>query len=70
MARKSESYELMVEKLRSIIVKMEEGTLTLEDSMKLYEEGVKITNKLYKLLKESEEKIKILQEESSEDVLK
>ncbi len=67
MAKKSQSYEEMVEKLKLILAKMEEGNVSLEESMKLYEEGIVITNKLYKLLNDSEEKIKTLKKESVED---
>ncbi|WP_426349430.1 exodeoxyribonuclease VII small subunit [Alloiococcus sp. CFN-8] len=68
MAKKSENYEIMLNKLKEIIAKMENGNIALEDSMKLYEEGISLTNKLYKTLKESENKIRILQKEELEDV--
>ena len=68
MAKKSENYEIMLNKLKEIIAKMESGNIALEDSMKLYEEGISLTNKLYKTLKESENKIRILQKEELEDV--
>ena len=68
MAKKSENYEMMLNKLKEIIAKMENGNIALEDSMKLYEEGISLTNKLYKTLKESENKIRILQKEELEDV--
>lgn len=67
MAKKSQSYEEMVEKLKLILAKMEEGNVSLEESMKLYEDGIVITNKLYKLLNDSEEKIKNLKKDSVED---
>ena len=69
MAKKSENYEVMLNKLKDIISKMENGNIALEESMKLYEEGIGLTNKLYKTLKESENKIKVLQKEDLEDVI-
>ena len=68
MAKKSENYEIMLNKLKDIIAKMENGNIALEDSMKLYEEGIGLTNKLYKTLKDSENKIRILQKEELEEV--
>ncbi|WP_139904280.1 exodeoxyribonuclease VII small subunit [Clostridium thermarum] len=60
MAKKKESYEEIMEKLEEIILRMEKGDLSLDDSIKHYEEGMKSCNKLYKMLNEAEGKIKIL----------
>lgn len=67
MPRKMESYENIMEKLESIVNSMDNGELSLQDSMKSYEEGVKLCNKLYKILNDAEGKIKILTEEGEED---
>ncbi|RMC99717.1 exodeoxyribonuclease VII small subunit [Clostridium autoethanogenum] len=67
MPRKTESYENIMEKLESIVDSMDNGELSLQDSMKSYEEGVKLCNKLYKILNDAEGKIKILTEEGEED---
>lgn len=60
MARKTETYEETYEKLEDIINSMEQGELSLDDSIKNYEEGVKLLNKLYKKLNSVEGKIKIV----------
>ncbi|AZV56113.1 exodeoxyribonuclease VII small subunit [Clostridium sp. AWRP] len=67
MPRKTESYESIMEKLESIVDSMDNRELSLQDSMKSYEEGVKLCNKLYKILNDAEGKIKILTEEGEED---
>ncbi|OAA92222.1 exodeoxyribonuclease VII small subunit [Clostridium coskatii] len=67
MPRKTESYENIMEKLESIVDSMDNRELSLQDSMKSYEEGVKLCNKLYKILNDAEGKIKILTEEGEED---
>lgn len=67
MPRKTESYENIMEKLESIVDSMDNKELSLQDSMKSYEEGVKLCNKLYKILNDAEGKIKILTEEGEED---
>ncbi|WP_066873048.1 exodeoxyribonuclease VII small subunit [Clostridium mediterraneense] len=60
MARKVETYEETYEKLEEIITHMERGELSLDESIKNYEEGVKLLNKLYKKLNSVEGKIKIV----------
>lgn len=67
MPRKAESYESIMEKLESIVDSMDNRELSLQDSMKSYEEGVKLCNKLYKILNDAEGKIKVLTEEGEKD---
>ncbi|MEW9093703.1 MAG: exodeoxyribonuclease VII small subunit [Clostridiaceae bacterium] len=67
MAKKSESYEGLLEKLETIVESMDKEELSLDDSMKKYEEGINICNKLYKILNEAEGKIKILTENGEKD---
>lgn len=69
MAKKSESFESLMKKLEDIVGTMENETLSLEDSMKNYEEGTKLCNKLYKYLNEAEGKVKILINSKEEDFL-
>lgn len=63
MPKKNESYEDMMEKLETIVNQMDSNELSLEESVKKYEDGVKLCNKLYKVLNEAEGKIKLLTEE-------
>ncbi|WP_461613360.1 exodeoxyribonuclease VII small subunit [Clostridium sp. Marseille-QA1073] len=67
MARKKESYEDKLMKLTEIISDMESSELTLEDSMKQYEAGIKLCNELYKMLNEYEGKIKLLSNDEEKD---
>lgn len=46
---------------------MDKEELSLEASMKNYEEGIALCNKLYKILNEAEGKIKILTENIERD---
>ena len=69
MAKKTNSFENMMNKLEEIAGIMDNEQLTLEQSMKHYEEGIKLCNKLYKALNEAEGKIKILTEGTEEDFL-
>lgn len=46
--KKNESFEIMIKKLEDIVEVMNKGQLNLEDSIKNYEEGIKLCNKLLK----------------------
>ncbi|ADL51679.1 exodeoxyribonuclease VII small subunit [Clostridium cellulovorans] len=59
MASKN-SYEMKIKELEALVEKLEEGQLSLEENLKLYENGVKLTNELYKILTKAEGKITIL----------
>lgn len=61
MAKKI-SYENMLNDLNIILDKLEKNELTLEDSMKEYEKGVKLINKLYKTLDTLEGKLTIVKD--------
>jgi exodeoxyribonuclease VII small subunit len=69
MANKKESYETMLCGLNSIVDSMESKELTLDETMKNYEDGIKLCNKLYKYLNEAEGKIKILSDGVEKDFL-
>ena len=49
-------------KLEEIINKMDSGDLSLEDSLKFFEEGVKIHRQCQSALKDAEQRIRILSE--------
>lgn len=70
MPAKKETYEGMLSKLEKIISDMENGNLTLEKTLKNYEDGMTLYNKLYKMLNEAEGKIKIVTEDGEKDFLK
>jgi exodeoxyribonuclease VII small subunit len=69
MPKKNESYENMMLQLEKIVVNMENGELSLDESMKKYEEGIKICNRLYKMLNEAEGKIKLLNNNTETDFI-
>jgi len=67
MARKKETYESLMSKLQEVVNEMESEEISLENSMKNYEEGIKICNKLYKMLNEAEAKIKVLSDNQEKE---
>lgn len=69
MAKKKESYENMMERLEEIVDLMDGNEITLEETMVNYEEGIKICNSLYKILNDTEGKIKILTAEGEKEFI-
>ena len=53
-------FEKKLARLEDIVGKMETGELSLEDSLKLFEEGVKLSRECNTQLSEAEQKVKIL----------
>ncbi|MDO8494342.1 MAG: exodeoxyribonuclease VII small subunit [Deltaproteobacteria bacterium] len=61
------SFESQLEKLETIVRKLENGDLTLEQSLKAFEEGIGLARKCEKMLKETKGKVeKLVQNESNE----
>lgn len=60
MASKKMTYKDSLEKLDTIIESLEQGELSVEESMEKYEEGMKITKNLLLILNQAEEKVKIM----------
>ncbi len=54
------SFEKSLEKLESLIKTLESGELSLEDSIKAFEEGVSLAQNCSKKLDEAEKKVEIL----------
>lgn len=69
MAKKKESYEDLMRRLEEIVELMDGNEIILEQSMNYYEEGIKICNSLYKILNDTEGKIKILTAEGEKDFI-
>ncbi len=57
-------FEEAFQKLEAIIKKLDEGNLTLEDSLKAFEEGVRLSRHCSKKLDEAEKRVEILLKES------
>lgn len=69
MPRKSRKFvfEQALTDLEAIVDEMENGELSLEDSLKAYEKGVALTNQCQQALKEAELKIQQLVNNKLED---
>ena len=69
MAAKQQSefnFEEALEELERLVSSMEEGELSLEDSMKAFEKGIKLTRECQTALQKAEQKVQILLNESGE----
>ena len=63
MAKKQQqfpSFEKSLEELESLVENMEQGDLTLEESLRHFERGVQLTRSCQQALQEAEQKIEIL----------
>jgi exodeoxyribonuclease VII small subunit len=56
----TETYEAKIEQLRQIIEKIEDGNTSLEESMRLYEQGAALVKQCERLLADAEVKITTL----------
>lgn len=53
-------FEKKLSRLEEIVGQMEKGELALEDSLKLFEEGVKLSRECHQKLNDAEAKVKLL----------
>ena len=60
MARKKEKFEEALQKLEAIVTQMEEGDLHLEETLKAFEEGVRLARFCASKLDEAERKVEKL----------
>ncbi len=60
------NFEEALEELERLVSSMEEGELSLEDSMTAFEKGIKLTRECQTALQKAEQKVQILLNESGE----
>ena len=64
--KKSFPFEQSLSKLEKLVERMENGDLSLEDSLKNFEEGIGLTRECQVALKAAEQKVKLLVEKNGE----
>ena len=70
MARKQHetlAFEKSLQELEALVVKMEQGNLSLEESLKHFERGIQLTRTCQQALKEAEQKVEILLKKTGQD---
>ena len=60
MEKTNETFELSMKRLEEIVRKLEGGELTLDESLKAYEEGIALVRACSKKLDEAEKKMRLL----------
>jgi exodeoxyribonuclease VII small subunit len=63
------TFEAALQKLETIVQRLEKGELTLEESLSLYEEGIRLSRLCHAKLEEAEGKIEQLVKDARGDVV-
>ena len=66
MAKNEENFEDLMVKLEKITEKLENDKLSLDESVKLFEEGMKISKECNSKLEDAEKRITVLLKENDE----
>jgi len=67
--RKKLDYEAAVTELESLVTRLEQGDISLEESLKLYESGVLLTRDCQDALQAAEQKVQVLLQQSGQSNL-
>ncbi len=67
--RKKLDYEASVSELESLVNRLEQGDISLEESLKLYENGVLLARDCQDALHAAEQKVQILLQKSGQSTL-
>jgi exodeoxyribonuclease VII small subunit len=62
-------FEEALQELEQLVARMEQGDLSLEDSLKAFERGVLLTRTCQTALREAEQKVQLLLEKNGHPVL-
>ncbi|MDB4456294.1 exodeoxyribonuclease VII small subunit [bacterium] len=68
-SKKTPDFEQSLEQLESLVEALEAGDLTLEQSLKQFEEGITLTRACQTALGEAEQTVKMLTEKSGQPTL-
>ena len=67
MSKEKKSFEEMMQELENIVQKLDNETVSLEESLDLYQRGMKLSTACDTTLKDAEKKVnKLMQEEAEE----
>ena len=58
--KKQLSFEEKMNQLEDIVINLEKGTAPLDESMQLFEEGMKLSAEIQKMLETAEQKVTLL----------
>lgn len=66
----AEKFEESINKLEEIVNKLETGDVTLDESLSLFEQGIKLSKSCQKMLDNAEKKVSVLLESDSGEMEK
>lgn len=58
-------FEEKISELEKIVAKLEDGTISLDESISLFEKGIKLSKECQKILDDAEKKISVLMEDGN-----
>lgn len=64
------NFEQAMERLENLVGEMESGSMSVEHSLKAFEEGIGLTRQCQQILENAEQKVKLLTEEKGEILAK
>ena len=64
--KKAPDFEQSLKELENLVLQMEQGNLSLEDSLQAFEEGVSLTRECQSILAQAEQKVQVLMESGGE----
>lgn len=67
--KKKLDYEAALAELESLVDRLEQGDISLEESLKLYENGVLLTRECQEALTAAEQKVQMLVKQSGQSTL-
>ncbi|WP_455223369.1 exodeoxyribonuclease VII small subunit [Kaarinaea lacus] len=65
--RKSTNFEAAIAELEALVEEMEQGDISLEESLKKFERGIELTRTCQQALQEAEQKVQMLVEKQQGD---
>lgn len=63
---KALDFESSLQTLEQLVTKMEAGDLSLEESLKAFEDGIKLTRECQQALQNAEQKVQVLMQKNGE----
>lgn len=67
---KVKNFEKAMKELEDLVAKLEQGELTLEESLHLFEQGIKLSRSCSKMLDDAEQKVNILVKDKNGEIIK
>lgn len=61
--KKNINFESSLEQLEALVTQMENGDLSLEESLKAFETGISLTRECQTMLEQAEQKVQLLSEQ-------